>query len=179
MKFRKRVTVDSGQIVALVVDSPTKKSVPISKGKYEISLSVKTSWNDGLTTSVDFLDVKKDSYLAFADGFWIGDDESRFYKSSNIHPRGCIIDTGGDGLFVVTVTLKKIRLIPFNPHKRRVQQAKAFLKRKGYSEENAKEYIEIFGYFDDKVRDLLEEARHKNLQKTLDKIKKILDKHES
>lgn len=143
MKKRMKIGVDTGEIVDWLVNTPTEKSIPIKKGKYKIKLFVSNCWN-GATTNYDFLDVKKDSFIALSDGFALNKSETKFAAVNNSHKRGCVVSTVGDGSFFVNVEITKIKRITYDPYRVLLSEAKQFFKNNKFSDETVKEYSDKF-----------------------------------
>lgn len=168
-----KISVDAGSVAAYLTEKkPANHFLPISKGLYKIDLSVKNCWN-GPNENYDFLEVEKDCYLKVSD---IGHLDELGIKDEEIHKKGCLLGTGGDGDFAITVELTPIKSIPYNPYEKKLNEAKAFLAGKKYSDELSDEFYKKFckGYNYTEFGDMLLLARLTSLQAIHDELKAIL-----
>lgn len=166
-----KVSVDTGEIAVLVQQEET--SYPIKKGKYLIELTVKESWR-GKTSNKSYLDVKKDSYLAIRDGFEF--DDGNLLSFSNSHKKGCVVSTGGDGEFSVSIKLTPCSKIGPDLYKEFLKKAKFFLKGKKYSTKLKHDFVKKFLHnaYDEEVDSLLQDLKHKKTDRSLKEIEKFL-----
>ena len=177
MKKRFKVSVDTGSIYCLLSKNKGKKSIPLSKGKYKVSLLVKNCWN-GRVENYGFLDVKEKSFLNFDDAGIIDLDNEIFVKEEDLHKQGCLLSTGGDGTFMVEVTLKKVSKIGKDPYQLLLKEAKEFFKKNKYSEETSKIFVDKFfkNVYYRKINEIIEKKRSQQIRKMLKDLKKLSSK---
>lgn len=180
MKKRFKVSVDTGSIYCLLSKTKGKKSIALNKGKYKVYLLVKNCWN-GRVENYGFLDVKEKSFLNFDDAGIIDLDKEIFVKEETLHKQGCLLSTGGDGSFMVEVTISKVSKIGQDPYKALLKEAQGFFKKNKYSEENIQVFVDKFfkNVYYSKINEILEKkrsAQFKKMLKEMDKFLKIPDK---
>jgi len=94
----RKIVVNTGECFVFISDKKEKDSISLPKGKYQITLKLKKSWN-GPNFNKNFIELKKDSYLKISDICPI--DSEKLYK------KGCSLSTGGDGTFDLYIDIKK------------------------------------------------------------------------
>ena len=173
MKKQFKISVDTGAIVAFVVSKKTKDSFQLPAGKYKITLTVPDCWK-GKTENYDFLDLKKDSFIAVADSNRLDDS----ITEQNLHKKGCFISTGGDGDFKVTVNVSSVSSIPYNPAKKRLKEATEFFNKNPYNDETTQIFIDKFLYnvYDPEIAKILASKKSDDMKEMLDSMKNILKK---
>lgn len=174
---RLKIDVDTGSITALVSSkdpNPFQFKIPIKKGKYKIVMTVKNCWN-GKVSNFNFLDVKKDSFLYFSDGF-IDNNENEI-KAETLFKKGCQLSTGGDGAFTLFYEIIAVKKIGQDPYLNLLKKAKVFFKKNKFSNENSTKFCDLFlsnCYYSQIVK-IVENQRRKETQKILDEVEKFIN----
>lgn len=176
LRHKTSVSVDSGSIMVLLTSMPKEESFPIKKGKYKITLKVRNSWN-GPQVSSNYLEVKGDMFVSIADGFYRDEENGEDpVKNHEVYKKGCVLCTGGDGEFFLSIEIKKVSKIGKDPYKTLLNKAKTFLKGKKFSNELAETFVSKFmnGVYYEKVNELIMKERSKEMSRMLKEMKKLI-----
>jgi len=171
--------VDSGSITALVsLKDPSnfQFKVPIKKGKYKIEMIVKNCWN-GKVSNFNYLDVKKDSFIYFDDGFL--DKNDKVVYADFLFKKGCQLSTGGDGVFTLFYKISPLKKIGQDPFKILLKKAKIFFKKNKYSRKNSEKFSNIFltNCYYYTIANIVQNEYRKDIQKLLKEAENFINNH--
>lgn len=186
IKLIKKVTVDAGRIVAIISEKYLIDSIFIQKGKYKIILKIEKSWN-GKQKSINYLNVKKDSFLAISDGFFespegitfsnFNDENDSEIKAESLYKRGCEINTGGDGVFILEIQLIPIKKLEKDPYVLKYKESKLFYKKNNFNDKNNQKFVKKFliNVYYSTISDIYQKEQSKHIKKLISEAKKVLN----